>query len=66
MEPKYPGVEVELVGHDGNSFAILGTVRRAMKRAGLTPEQITEYVEEATSGDADHLLQTTMRYVEVV
>ncbi len=65
MEPKYPQVKVQLVGQDGNAFAILGAVRRAMKRAGLTAAQIEEFQAEATSGDYDHLLQTAMKYVEV-
>lgn len=60
------GIEVELVGQDGNAFAILGRVQRAMRRAGVEKEVIDQYAEEATSGDYDHLLATTMRYVEVV
>ena len=38
-EIKYPNVKVQLVGQDGNAFAILGNVQRAMRRAGLTTEQ---------------------------
>lgn len=33
-ECKHPDVEVELVGHDGNAFAILGAVSKALRRAG--------------------------------
>lgn len=58
-------VEVELSGHDGNAFAIMGTVQRALRRAGATPEEIKEYLDESTSGDYDHLLQTAMKWVEV-
>ena len=65
MEVRYPQVKVELVGQDGNAFSIMGRVSRAMRRAGLTQEQIKEYTDEATAGDYDHLLQTTMRFVEV-
>ena len=32
-EVKYPEIEVELVGQDGNAFVILGAVRRAMRNA---------------------------------
>jgi hypothetical protein len=63
---KYPDIKVQLVGRDGNAFAILGAVGKAMRRAGLTKEQIDEYTNEATAGDYDHLLSTTTRYVEVV
>ena len=62
---KYPQVTVQLIGTDGNAFSIMGLVNRAMYRAGLTAEQVTEYMDEATAGDYDHLLQTTMRYVDV-
>ncbi len=35
MEPKYPRVKVQLVGEDGNAFAILGRVQTAMRMAGV-------------------------------
>ncbi len=50
---------------DGNAFAIMAAVQRAMRRAGLTKEQITEYLDQAKSKDYDHLLRTTMEFVEV-
>ena len=65
MEPKYPQVKMQLVGEDGNAFAIMGRVTKAMRRAGLTPEQIAEYRTAAMAGDYDALLATTMKYVEV-
>lgn len=65
MEPKYPDVNVTLVGEDGNAFSIITRVRRAMRRADIPQEEIDRYVEEATSGDYDHLLQTTMKWVSV-
>lgn len=58
-------VKVKLVGEDGNAFAILGRVTREMKRAGVDAETIKEYQNEAMSGNYDHLLATTMEYVEV-
>ena len=65
MKTKYPNITVTLCGQDGNAFAILGAVTKAMKRAGLDETAREEYEKEATSGDYDHLLQTTMRYVNV-
>lgn len=65
QEPKYPQVKVKLVGEDGNAFAILGRVARAMRLAGLSEEQRKEFNDKATAGDYDHLLQTVMRYVTV-
>ena len=63
--PRFPEVEVELIGEDGNAFAILGKVQKALRRAGVDAEQIAEYKAEATSGDYDHLLAVTMDWVEV-
>ena len=60
---KYPEVKVELVGQDGNAFAILGKISREMRRAGLPEEEIKVFQDEATSGDYDHLLQTCMKWV---
>lgn len=55
-------VVVKLVGEDGNAFAILGPVRRALKRAGMQPKA-EEYLARATAGDYDHLLAVTLEYV---
>lgn len=63
--PKYPNIEVALIGHDGNAFAILGKVQSALMRGGASKEDISAYLDEATAGDYDHLLRTTMEYVEV-
>jgi hypothetical protein len=63
--PKYPNVEVELVGHDGNAFAIMGRVSKELRRARVSEEEIKQYQNEATSGDYDHLLQVTVQWVNV-
>ena len=63
--PKFPTVEVELLGEDGNAFAILGRVSKAMKRAGVEKTDIDESMAEAMSGDYDHLVRTVMATVEV-
>lgn len=55
---------VKLIGEDGNAFYILGKVKHALKQAGLH-EQAEKYMEEATAGDYNHLLQVTMEYVDV-
>ena len=57
-------VTVRLTGEDGNAFAVLGTVKNALQRAGYRKEA-EEYFEEATSGDYDNLLRVTMQYVNV-
>jgi hypothetical protein len=60
------GVEVPLVGTDGNAFAIMGKVVREMKRAGVASQIIELYKDEATASGYDNLLRVTMRYVDVV
>ena len=56
---------VKLVGNDGNAFAILGRVSKALRRAGADKEYVDGYVSKATSGDYDHLLVVSMEYVDV-
>lgn len=65
-EPKYPKIKVKLVGEDGNAFAILGRVRHEMKRNKVPAEDMQKFMEEATSGDYDNLLQTCMKWVNVL
>ena len=56
---------VKLIGEDGNAFAIMGKVVKAMKTAGYSQGEIKEYQTKAMSGDYNHLLATTMDYVDV-
>jgi len=58
-------VKVKLIGEDGNAFAILGNVRRAMREAGVPNEVISEYFEKAMSGDYNNLLKVTSEYVKI-
>jgi len=64
QHPRYPDILVQLTGEDGNAFAILGRTAGALRAAGLPQEEIDDYFAEATSGDYDHLLQITMRWVD--
>ena len=63
MAPKYPNVNVKMVGEDGNAFSILGRVTKAMKRAHIPQAEIDTFLTEAKSGDYDHLLQTVINTV---
>jgi hypothetical protein len=58
-------IQVQLIGKDGNAFAIMGAVQRALRKAGAPKEEINQYLKEAMSGDYDNLLRTTMDWVEV-
>lgn len=57
-------VDLELVGVDGNAYAIMGVFSRQARREGWTQEEIDQVLEEAQSGDYDHLLATIMTYCE--
>ena len=63
--PRYPEVEVKLVGKDGNAFAILGRVCEALKRAEVPQAEVDEFMAQATAGDYDHLLHVVMEWVTV-
>lgn len=64
--PRYPDVEVRLVGADGNAFAILARVREAMRRGGVPKGEITQFTSAATSGDYHNLIRTCMEWVTVL
>lgn len=65
-EIRYPKIQVQLSGQDGNAFAILGAVNKALLRAGVSKATRDEFTAEATAGDYDHLLATAMRWVDVI
>lgn len=53
-----------LVGRDGNAFAILGYVRSAMKEQRFSREEIDIYSKEATQSDYVHLLGKSVEMIE--
>jgi hypothetical protein len=61
--PKKPACK--LVGTDGNAFAIMGTVSRALERAGQ-PERAAEWQKQAMACKSyDDLLALCFEFVEV-
>lgn len=62
--PKYQ-VKVQLSGNDGNAYAIMGAVQKALKSAGASKEELDRYFTESTAGDYDNLLRVAMEWVEV-
>ena len=56
---------IKLTGQNGNAYNIMGIARKAARKDGWTPEELEEYMTEATSGDYDNLLQVTMKYFDV-
>lgn len=65
MTPKHPDITVDLAGHDGNAFAVLGCCRLAAEAAELSQQDIDAFMAEATAGDYDHLLRTAMRWFDI-
>ncbi len=64
-QPKYPNVNVELLGSNSNAFALMGKVLKELRRANVSKEERDKFSAEATAGDFDHLLQTCMKWVQV-
>lgn len=62
--PKFPEVEVQLTGQDGNGAFIIGTVSKALRRAGHG-DQVSAFTAEAMDGDYNALLRTCMAWVTV-
>jgi len=56
---------VKLEGEDGNAYAILARVNKALKRAGLNAEA-KEFMAEATARDYNSLRATAGKYVEII
>lgn len=45
-----------LVGVDGNAFSVMAYVKTAMREAGFSKKERSEYVEDCMRGDYDRLL----------
>lgn len=56
---------VKLIDTGGNAFAIIGRVKDALEKAGADKEYVQQYINQAMSGNYDHLLCVTMDYVHV-
>ena len=63
--PEYPDVNVDLVGEDGNVFAIIGRVSNALKRAGYR-EAADKFRQDAVRCRSyDEVLQMVVGLVNV-
>lgn len=57
MSERFPNLNLELVGLDGNALVLLGAFARQAKDEGWTKDEINAVRTEAMSGDYNHLLQ---------
>ena len=64
-EIKYPDLTVNIIGINGNAFCILGVCTREMRRHKLPQSEIDSFMNEATSGDYNHLLCVVTEWFNV-
>lgn len=57
-------INLSLVGLDGNAFSLMGAFSKQAKREGWTADEIQAVIDEAKSGDYDHLLTTLDKHCE--
>lgn len=55
---------MQLVGIDGNAFAIMGAFGSSARRQGWSQEEIKSVIDEATTSNYDHFLATIASHVE--
>ncbi len=53
-------LNLNLEGKDDNVFTLLAYFRKEAKKAGWSEGEINEVIEEASSGDYNHLIRTLM------
>ena len=64
--PTYPDVTVRLTGKDGNAYAIIAAVARALRRQ-VSPAAATSFTDKAfTSHSYDDLLNLAHHTVNVI
>lgn len=56
--------EYTLIGVDGNAFAIMGYVVRAMKLEHKSKDEIDAYIRNAKSSDYTHLIAVSVDMCE--
>ena len=57
-------MKYNLVGVDGNAFAVMGYVVQCMKKEKMTAEEIKAYRDKAMSDDYNNLLATSFDMIE--
>ena len=57
-------MKYDLVGVDGNAFAVMGYVLRAMKECKMSKEERSDYQTKTMSGDYDHLLVVSIKMID--
>ena len=55
-------VKLNLVGKDGNAFNLMGLFQQQARKEKWTKEEIDEVLDDARSGDYNHLLCVLVRH----
>ena len=56
---------VRLTGIDGNAFSIMGTVAKALRKAGFSKEHVDKYMQDSMAGDYNNLLVVAHKYANI-
>ena len=64
-EVKHPDITVNLIGQDGNAFAVIGAVTKGLRDGGVSHEEREVFKKEAMSADYMNLLATCARWVNI-
>lgn len=62
--PTAPTSSEDLLGIDGNAFSVLGHTARLLRQAGASEAFKDAYMAEAMSGDYDHVLATSVAFLD--
>ena len=57
-------MKYDLVGVDGNAFAVMGYVLKAMKECKISKEEQSDYQTKAMSGDYNNLLTVSIEMID--
>ena len=53
-------IKLDLVGLDGNAFALMGAFQKQARREGWTKDEIKIVLDKCTSGEYDNLIITLL------
>jgi len=57
-------IKLDLVGLDGNAFALMGAFQKQARREGWTQDEVKIVLDKCTSGDYDNLIITLLDHCE--
>ena len=57
-------MKYDLVGVDGNAFAVMAYVLKAMKECNMSKEEQSDYQTKAMSGDYNNLLAVSIEMID--